>query len=192
MVSPVRDTPLFLRPGGRCCGRRVALLYGAGERFECRHYYRLAYRSQQEALRHRGLERHRKSECDWAAARTCLRSSPTSQKACIGELMIVCVALTTSLKNVGRLGWGNSLIDYAMDCRKMTLFRKVAISYDRAPMDACGRSPSGAHAQPGLGAASAPAPRWHHFKTDPCPSSLVVACTSARNDDDDAVGCVGS
>jgi NAD(P)-dependent dehydrogenase (short-subunit alcohol dehydrogenase family) len=46
--------------GGRYCGRRVAVLYGAGELFACRCCYGLAYASQQEALHHRGLERARK------------------------------------------------------------------------------------------------------------------------------------
>ena len=41
--------------GGRYCGRRVAVLYGAGELFACRRCYGLAYASQHEALRHRGL-----------------------------------------------------------------------------------------------------------------------------------------
>jgi hypothetical protein len=41
--------------GGRYCGRRVALLYGAGELFACRRCYGLAYASQHEALHHRGL-----------------------------------------------------------------------------------------------------------------------------------------
>jgi hypothetical protein len=44
----------------RYCGRRVALLYCAGELFACRHCCGLAYASQQESLRHRGLERARK------------------------------------------------------------------------------------------------------------------------------------
>jgi hypothetical protein len=46
--------------GGRYCGRRVALLYGAGELFACRRCYRLPYASQHESLRHRGLEKARK------------------------------------------------------------------------------------------------------------------------------------
>src|SRR4051812_23921733 len=40
---------------GRYCGRRVALLYAAGELFACRRCYDLAYASQQESVHQRGL-----------------------------------------------------------------------------------------------------------------------------------------
>jgi hypothetical protein len=40
---------------GRCCGRRAAVLYGAGELFACRRCYGLAYASQQETPMHRGI-----------------------------------------------------------------------------------------------------------------------------------------
>jgi len=46
--------------GGRYCGRRVAVLYGAGELFACRHCYGLAYTSQQEAPMHRALSQAQK------------------------------------------------------------------------------------------------------------------------------------
>jgi hypothetical protein len=46
--------------GGQYCGRRVALLYGAGELFACRRCYSLAYASQHEAVGHRGLGKARK------------------------------------------------------------------------------------------------------------------------------------
>jgi hypothetical protein len=46
--------------GGHYCGRRVALLYGAGELFACRRCYGLVYESQQEALRERGLGKAQK------------------------------------------------------------------------------------------------------------------------------------
>jgi hypothetical protein len=62
---PITWTPCRLggrRPWFRCanCGRRVALLYTAGELFACRQCYGLAYASQQEALRYRGLGKARK------------------------------------------------------------------------------------------------------------------------------------
>lgn len=41
--------------GGQYCGRRVAVLYGAGELFACRHCSRLTYASQQQSSRDRNL-----------------------------------------------------------------------------------------------------------------------------------------
>lgn len=46
--------------GGRYCGRRAAVLYGAGELFACRRCYGLAYASQQELAHHRGLGKAQK------------------------------------------------------------------------------------------------------------------------------------
>jgi hypothetical protein len=40
---------------GAYCGRQVVRLYGAGRLFACRRCYRLAYASQQESIRQRGL-----------------------------------------------------------------------------------------------------------------------------------------
>jgi hypothetical protein len=45
---------------GRFCGRRVALLYAAGELFACRHCCGLAYASQREPMRRRGLGKAQK------------------------------------------------------------------------------------------------------------------------------------
>jgi len=45
---------------GRYCGRRVAVLYAAGELFACRRCYGLAYASQQETPMHRGLSQAQK------------------------------------------------------------------------------------------------------------------------------------
>lgn len=47
-------------PGGKYCGRRVAVLFGAGHYFACRHCYGLAYLSQQEPIRERGCLKARK------------------------------------------------------------------------------------------------------------------------------------
>jgi len=55
--------PWFVCPvycDGRYCGRRAAILYSAGELFACRRCYGLAYESQQQTARHRGLEQARK------------------------------------------------------------------------------------------------------------------------------------
>jgi hypothetical protein len=45
---------------GRFCGRRVAILYAAGDLFACRHCYGLAYASQSEGARVRSLRQARK------------------------------------------------------------------------------------------------------------------------------------
>lgn len=50
--------PWFVCPvyyDGRRCGRRAAVLYGAGELFACRQCYDLAYTSQQERPMRRGI-----------------------------------------------------------------------------------------------------------------------------------------
>jgi hypothetical protein len=45
---------------GRYCGRRVATIYHAGDVFACRHCLGLAYGSQQEPVRERGIATARK------------------------------------------------------------------------------------------------------------------------------------
>jgi hypothetical protein len=45
---------------GRYCGRRVAVLYAAGDRFACRHCYGLCYASQQESPQSRFIRRSRR------------------------------------------------------------------------------------------------------------------------------------
>ena len=45
---------------GQYCGRRVAVLYGAGNYFACRHCYGLAYETQQQSARWRGFAKARK------------------------------------------------------------------------------------------------------------------------------------
>ena len=44
-----------VQSNGVNCGRRVTKLYGVGRLFACRHCYRLAYTSQKESARDRGL-----------------------------------------------------------------------------------------------------------------------------------------
>jgi hypothetical protein len=55
--------PWFVCSGytdGRHCGRRVAILYGAGAYFACRHCYGLAYETQQQSARWRGFTKAQK------------------------------------------------------------------------------------------------------------------------------------
>ena len=64
--EPVRIETTSCRYGGSrswficpavSCGRRVAILYGSGRYFACRHCYRLAYESQREDAGDRALRR---------------------------------------------------------------------------------------------------------------------------------------
>jgi hypothetical protein len=50
------ERPWFVCPGAGC-GRRVAVLYGPGKYFLCRHCYDLGYESQRENEMHRALRR---------------------------------------------------------------------------------------------------------------------------------------
>ena len=50
------ERPWFICPGVRC-GRRVAILYGPGKHFLCRHCYDLRYESQREDRASRALRR---------------------------------------------------------------------------------------------------------------------------------------
>jgi hypothetical protein len=85
---------------GRYCGRRVALLYGAGELFACRRCYGLAYASQREALHHRGLGKAQKIRMQLRGSSNIMEGSPTSRKVCTGGLMTGCDAPTTSSTRV--------------------------------------------------------------------------------------------
>ena len=69
---------------GVYCGRRATKLYGAGG---CSHAVTaigLSMRASRNRPISAGLGNHKRSECGWAEARTCLRSFPTSRKACTG------------------------------------------------------------------------------------------------------------
>ena len=57
------ERPWFVCPGvinGVACGRRVAILYGPGKYFLCRHCYDLRYESQREDKNNRALRRAQK------------------------------------------------------------------------------------------------------------------------------------
>ena len=90
--------PWFVCPrssGGRYCGRRVAVLYGAGELFACRHCYGLTYASQREALYLRDAGKAQKIRMRWEGARLCRKRSQTNRKACTGGRMSGSAVLTT-------------------------------------------------------------------------------------------------
>jgi hypothetical protein len=53
------ERPWFLCPGADC-GRRVAVLYGPGKYFLCRHCYDLTYQSQRDNKMYRALHRAQK------------------------------------------------------------------------------------------------------------------------------------
>jgi hypothetical protein len=53
------ERPWFVCPGAGC-SRRVAVLYGPGKYFLCRHCYDLRYESQREDKMHRALRRAQK------------------------------------------------------------------------------------------------------------------------------------
>ncbi len=65
---------------GRYCGRRVALLYGAGELFACRRCYGLAYASQQESTHHRGLGKAQKIRMQLGGSANMLDEFPDKPK----------------------------------------------------------------------------------------------------------------
>ncbi len=78
--------PWFVCPGivnGGACGRRVAILYGPGKYFLCRHCYDLRYESQREDKKDRALRRARKiRRRPGGSAPTCWRRSPRGPRGC--------------------------------------------------------------------------------------------------------------
>jgi hypothetical protein len=65
---------------GRRCGRRAAVLYGAGELFACRRCYGLSYASQQQTALHRGLEQARKIRMRLGGSADLLEPFPAKAK----------------------------------------------------------------------------------------------------------------
>jgi hypothetical protein len=83
---------------GEFCGRRVALLYAAGELFACRHCYGLAYASQREPMRRRGLGKAQKIRMQLGEEGICSMTFRESRKGCTGERTSGFAILTTPLQ----------------------------------------------------------------------------------------------
>jgi len=77
------------------CWRRVIKLYGAGRFFPAATAIGLPTPASRNRPITAGLGNHKRSECGWTEARTCLRSFPTSQKVCTGGPTSDGVASTT-------------------------------------------------------------------------------------------------
>ena len=68
------------------CWKRVAVLYGAGKYFLCRHCYDLAYGSQQESPPFRLLRKAQKIRACLGGSESTHDSCQTSQRECAGGL----------------------------------------------------------------------------------------------------------
>jgi hypothetical protein len=75
------ERPWFICPGARC-GRRVAILYGPGKYFLCRHCYDLRYESQREDKPHRALRRAQKIRQRLEGSANVMEPSPRGQRGC--------------------------------------------------------------------------------------------------------------
>jgi len=87
-------------PGGRYCGRRVAVLYSAAELFACRCCSGLAYASQREPLYSRDLEKAQKIRMRLGGSPKMSERFPDNRKACTGGPMIGYATATTSRRSV--------------------------------------------------------------------------------------------
>jgi hypothetical protein len=77
------ERPWFVCPGavnGKRCGRRVAILYGPGKYFLCRHCYDLRYESQREDKKDRALRRAQKVRQRLGGSANILESFPERPK----------------------------------------------------------------------------------------------------------------
>ncbi len=77
------ERPWFVCPGvvnGVACSRRVAILYGPGKYFLCRHCYDLCYESQCEDKGHRALRRAQKIRQQLGGSANMMESFPERPK----------------------------------------------------------------------------------------------------------------
>ena len=116
-----RCVPWFICPvhiHGRYYGRRVALLYLAGEVFACRKCYGLAYASQQGGLQFRNLRQSQRIRTRLGAARTPASPYPTSPAACISERMSALRRWRNRLKRLraGAAEQASNFLASSMNC----------------------------------------------------------------------------
>ncbi len=71
------ERPWFICPGAGC-GRRVAVLYGPGRYFLCRHCYDLSYQSQRDNKMYRAL--HRAQDNRWRLGGSANMTEPFPEK----------------------------------------------------------------------------------------------------------------
>jgi hypothetical protein len=77
------ERPWFVCPGvvnGVACGRRVAILYGQGKNFLCRHCYDLRYESQRDNKGHRALRRAQKIRQQLGGSANMMKPFPEKPK----------------------------------------------------------------------------------------------------------------
>jgi hypothetical protein len=79
---------------GVYCGRTSATCTAPGDCSPAAIAISLLMRANRNRPVGGGLENHKRSECGWVEARTCLRGSPTSRNACTGGPTSVGVAST--------------------------------------------------------------------------------------------------
>ena len=79
---------------GQNCGRRVAVLYAAGDLFACRHCYGLGYASQQENLQSRFIRRSRNIRMRLVAAPTCYSPFRKGRVECTSARTCACGRVT--------------------------------------------------------------------------------------------------
>jgi hypothetical protein len=100
---------------GQYCGRRVAVLYAAGDLFACRHCYGLAYASQQESPRSRAINRSRKIRMRLGGGPDLLQPFPKKPRGMHQQTYMRIrerdlLLLKAALGRQNRFGWRTGLI----------------------------------------------------------------------------------
>ena len=88
------ERPWFVCPGAGC-GRRVAILYGPGKYFLCRHCYDLRYESQREDKKDRALRRAQKIRQRLGGSANMLEPFPNKPKGMHHDTYMSCTGSMT-------------------------------------------------------------------------------------------------